>query len=47
MHQAALSKLKELKEKYGKEDDFDIDFDSDSDLEDNFEDNCIIESEDE
>ena len=45
MHQEALSKLKELKEKYGKEDDFDIDFDSD--LEDNFEDNCKVESEDE
>ena len=45
MHQEALSKLKELKEKYGREDDFDIDFDSD--LEDNFEDNCKVESEDE
>ena len=44
MHQEALSKLKELKEKYGREDDFDIDFDSD--LEDNFEDNCKVESED-
>ena len=45
MHQEALSKLKELKEKYGREDDFDIDFDSD--LEDNFEDNCKVESADE
>jgi len=45
VHQEALSKLKELKEKYGREDDFDIDFDSD--LEDNFEDNCKVESEDE
>ena len=42
MHQEALSKLKELKEKYGREDDFDIDFDSD--LEDNFEDNCVVRS---
>ena len=45
MHQEALSKLKELKEKYGREDDFEIDFDSD--LEDNFENNCKVESEDE
>jgi len=34
--------LKELVEKFGREDDFDIDFDSD--LEDNFEDNCVVQS---
>ena len=44
VHQEAQSKLKELTEKYGREDDFDIDFGSD--LEDNFEDNNSAQSED-
>ena len=44
VHQEAQLKLKELTEKYGREDDFDIDFGSD--LEDNFEDNNSVNSED-
>jgi len=44
VHQAAQLKLKELTEKYGKEEDFDIDFDSD--LEDKLGDIEVSQSED-
>ena len=45
VHKDAQLKLKELTEKFGKEEDFDIDFDSD--LEDKLDDIDISQSDDE